>query len=74
MSRREAFDSFTLSDFKKAMEGIYSTSVQRETLDECPMVYKPMEEIMQGIRDTAGDIAGKLEKIVDAPIKAKIKL
>ena len=53
MSRREAFDSFTLSDFKKAMEGIYSTSVQRETLDECPMVYKPMEEIMQGIRDTA---------------------
>ena len=53
MSRREAFDSFTLSDFKKAMEGIYSTSVQRDTLDECPMVYKPMEEIMQGIRDTA---------------------
>lgn len=28
----------------------------------------------QGIRDTAGDLAGKLEKIVDAPIKAKIKL
>lgn len=52
MSRKEAFDSFTLTDFRNAMEGIYSTSIERETLDECPMVYKPMEEIVQGIKDT----------------------
>ena len=53
MSRREAFDSFTLGEFEKSMEGIYSTSVTRDTLDESPMVYKPIEEIMQGIKDTA---------------------
>ena len=40
MSRREAFDSFTLGEFEKTMEGIYSTSVTRDTLDESPMVYK----------------------------------
>ena len=53
MSRREAFDSFTLGEFEKSMEGIYSTSVTMDTLDESPMVYKPIEEIMQGIKDTA---------------------
>lgn len=52
MSRREAFDSFTLGEFEKSMEGIYSTSVTRDTLDESPMVYKPMEEIIQGTKDT----------------------
>ena len=52
MSRREAFDSFTLGEFEKSMEGIYSTSVTRDTLDESPMVYKPMEEIVQGTKDT----------------------
>ena len=52
MSRREAFDTFTLRDFEKSMEGIYSSSVARETLDECPMVYKPMDEIVQGVKDT----------------------
>ena len=52
MRRREAFDSFTLGEFEKSMEGIYSTSVTRDTLDESPMVYKPMEEIIQGTKDT----------------------
>ena len=52
MSRREALDSFTLSDFEKTMEGIYTTSVARDTLDECPMVYKPMDDIVQKIVDT----------------------
>ena len=52
MSRREAFDSFTLGEFEKSMEGIYSTSVTRDTLDESPMVYKPMEEIVQGTKET----------------------
>lgn len=53
MSRTEAKKTFTLSDFKKEMDGVYTTSVNSETLDECPMAYKPMEEIMAKITDTA---------------------
>lgn len=52
MSRKEAMDSFTLSAYKEAMKGIYTTSVNRETLDEAPFVYKPMEEIIGNISDT----------------------
>ena len=52
MSRSEARQSFTVSAFKKQMEGIYSTTVNKETLDECPMAYKPMEEIVRNIGDT----------------------
>lgn len=53
MSRTEAKKTFTLSDFKKEMDGVYTTSVNSETLDECPMAYKPMEEIMAKITGTA---------------------
>ena len=59
MSRREAEASFTLSAFKKEMYGIYTTSVGKDTLDECPMAYKPMEEIIANISDTA-----KIEQII----------
>lgn len=52
MSRSEALQSFTLSAFKKAMNGIYTTSVAKDTIDECPMAYKPMEGIMRNISDT----------------------
>lgn len=52
MSRAEARQSFTVSAFKKSMEGIFTTSVSADTLDECPMVYKPMEEIISQIHDT----------------------
>lgn len=52
MSRAEARQSFTVSAFKKSMEGIFTTSVGADTLDECPMVYKPMEEIVSQIHDT----------------------
>jgi len=34
------------------MEGIFTTTVTRDTLDECPMVYKPMEDILKHIKDT----------------------
>ena len=53
MSRSEAKESFTVSEFKKQMAGIYSTSVGRGTLDECPMAYKGMEDILNNIGDTA---------------------
>ena len=52
MSRSEAESSFTVSAFKKEMEGIYTTSISRDTLDECPMAYKPMEEIVKHISET----------------------
>ncbi len=53
MSRTKAKQSFTVSEFKKQMEGIYTTSVNKETLDECPMAYKDMSDIMNNIRPTA---------------------
>ncbi len=52
MSRSEAKKSFSVSAFRKEMDGIYTTSVGRDTLDECPMAYKPMESILGNISDT----------------------
>jgi len=53
MSRSEAKQSFTVSEFKKQMQGIYTTSVGAATLDECPMAYKSMEDIVDNIGPTA---------------------
>ena len=53
MSRSEAKSSFTVSEFKKQMEGIYTTSVGQSTLDECPMAYKSMADIVDNIGPTA---------------------
>ncbi len=52
MSRSAAKQSFTVSEFKKQMKGIYSTSISQGTLDECPMAYKGMEDIVGNISDT----------------------
>ncbi|PXV95822.1 RNA-splicing ligase RtcB [Lachnotalea glycerini] len=53
MSRREAKNTFTVSEFKKQMKQVYTTSVNSNTLDECPMAYKNMEDIVENIKDTA---------------------
>ncbi|MBO4876846.1 MAG: RtcB family protein [Ruminococcus sp.] len=52
MSRSAAKQSFTVSEYKKQMQGIYTTSVNSGTLDECPMAYKSMEDIVSCIGDT----------------------
>lgn len=52
MSRSSAKNTFTVSEFKKQMEGIYTTSVGRSTLDECPMAYKSIEDIVDNIGPT----------------------
>ena len=52
MSRNVAKESVDLDDFKKSMEGIYSTSVNEYTLDESPFAYKPIEEILNNIGET----------------------
>ena len=53
MSRAEAKQSFTVSEFKKQMAQVYTTSVSRATLDECPMAYKGMQDILDNIGPTA---------------------
>ncbi len=52
MSRKQAKNAYTVSEFKKTMKGIYTTSVNDKTLDECPMAYKGMEDIVDNIGDT----------------------
>lgn len=52
MSRNTAKNTFTLSDYKKEMAQVYTTSVNQETLDECPMAYKTMDDIVKNIGDT----------------------
>ncbi|MBU5256957.1 RtcB family protein [Tissierella praeacuta] len=53
MSRNVAKEAITMDKFKKSMEGIYSTSINEHTLDESPFAYKPMEEIVNNITETA---------------------
>lgn len=52
MSRRKAKEVITLAEFQRTMEGIYSTTVNKSTLDECALAYKPMEEIINHIQET----------------------
>ena len=52
MSRSKAFKTLKLNDFQDAMDGIYTTTATEKTLDEAPMVYKPMDEILETIGDT----------------------
>lgn len=52
MSRSQAKELIDIEDFKKSMDGIYTTSVNESTIDESPMVYKPIEEIIENISDT----------------------
>ena len=52
MSRSAAKQTFTVSEFKKQMSGIYTTSVNKDTLDECPMAYKRLDDIVKHIDDT----------------------
>ena len=53
MSRSAAKQSITLTQFEKSMKGIYSSTVNKSTIDEAPFAYKPMEEIVSNIGDTA---------------------
>jgi RNA-splicing ligase RtcB len=52
-SRGDAKKKFTLDEFKETMQGIYSTSVNLETLDESPMAYKNCKIIEEAIEPTA---------------------
>jgi RNA-splicing ligase RtcB len=52
MSRTKAKNSFSLTQYKDTMAGIFTTSVNKDTLDECPMAYKPMADIVNNIGGT----------------------
>lgn len=52
MSRSKAKEAVSLEDYEKRMEGVFTTSVSKSTIDEAPMVYKPIEEIIANIKDT----------------------
>lgn len=60
MSRRRAFDSLDIEEYRKQMSGIYTTSVNEKTLDEAPMAYKSMESII-GIVEESVEIIGILK-------------
>jgi RNA-splicing ligase RtcB len=62
MSRTKAKENITMEEYEKSMEGIYTTSVNTSTIDEAPMSYKPMEEILNNIRDTV-DIVSIIKPI-----------
>lgn len=53
MSRKAAFNALSMEEFQKEMEGIYTTCVVPDTLDESPMAYKSMDEIVAQIGPTA---------------------
>lgn len=53
LSRGEARKKLTVEEFAAQMEGIYTTSVGADTLDESPMAYKSLEDIVGNIAPTA---------------------
>jgi RNA-splicing ligase RtcB len=52
MSRNQAKEQLSIEAYKESMDGIYTTSVNLETIDEAPMVYKPLDEIIKNIGDS----------------------
>ena len=68
MSRMKAKETFQLDEFVRSMEGIYTTSVVEETIDEAPFVYKPMQEIIDNIKETV-----EIERIIKPIYNFKAK-
>lgn len=62
MSRADAKQTLTLEQFQQSMRGIYTTCVQQSTLDESPMAYKNMDEIVEQIAPTA-DIIQRIRPV-----------
>lgn len=52
MSRAAARQTLDMDAYAEAMKGIYTTSVSSSTIDEAPMAYKSLEDIIGVIRDS----------------------
>lgn len=78
MSRTEAKKHLTMEEYKKEMAGIYTTSVSEGTLDEAPMAYKSLDDILDVIGDTV-DVIEVMKPVynfkatADGPIVKKKK-
>lgn len=59
MKREDIKNNFTLSQFKKEMNGIYSPSINKNTLDEAPFAYRGLEDITEVIKDTV-----RIDKVI----------
>ena len=68
MSRMKARETVNIDEFKESMKDVYSTSVVEETVDEAPFVYKPMQEIIDNIKDTV-----EIERIIKPIYNFKAK-
>jgi RNA-splicing ligase RtcB len=55
-SRSQAKRELSFDEFERAMDGIYSTSVKKSTIDESPMAYKPIDNILNNVKDTVNII------------------
>lgn len=51
MSRGKAKETLSMEEYRASMEGIYTTSVNESTLDEAPMVYKSLDDILDVINE-----------------------
>ena len=70
MSRKTARNSLTMEEFKQEMQGIYSTSIKESTLDESPMAYKDMKDIVSNIGPTV-DIVKQIKPIYNFKASGK---
>lgn len=52
MSRSQARQQIILEEYAKSMEGIFTTCINNDTIDESPMAYKPIDEILENITDS----------------------
>lgn len=52
LSRKQAKEILDIEQYKKSMEGIYTTSISLNTLDEAPQAYKPVEDILDMVKKT----------------------
>ena len=52
MSRSTALHTLSMEEYRSEMKGVFTTCVSRETIDESPMAYKPMESILEAITPT----------------------
>ena len=72
MSRSKARETLKLDDFKKSMDGIYTSTVDETTIDEAPMVYKNASEIINLIKDTV-EITNLIKPIYNFKASGKEK-
>jgi len=62
MSRTAAKNNLSMEEYRETMKGIYTSSVCEVTLDEAPMAYKSLDDIIDVIRESV-DIVDVMKPI-----------